>query len=251
MSNNSITQRLISKIIEVFFIVILALGLISYLVKFIFKLWNIPIEEIIISFFETLVGFLFLIILLIIIGLTSGWYEKWKWKRFYQASDKRKIKPDASRLNNQDGTFTETYCYNSGLIYSEATYNANGLLDGMYKQYDSNGSLYAVVEYKDGKAEGRTKLYYPNGQVMREVNSVNDKNEGIAKEFYECGKLKSEINYRDDLQNGITKRYYKNGKLMAEEFYINGKKEGISKEFFKNGKLKAENVYIEGKRLSN
>jgi len=144
-------------------------------------------------------------------------------------------KPKTKDEHYPDGKLKAVYTYNDeglldgvvkkynedGSIKSEETYK-NNLLNGISKEYRS-GKLHADCYFKDNKKNGIMRLYYENGNVHFEFNYKDDKNEGIGKKYYWSGKLDSEGNYKDGKQEGVTKYYYENGKLDKEINYKDGR----------------------------
>lgn len=79
-------------------------------------------------------------------------------------------------------------------------YLKNGILDGPYKQYFSNGILSREGTYKNGRVVGSYTNYHLNGKI-KEKGTHN-----------KSGKL-----------NGSVKIYNKYGQLVLDETWKNGK----------------------------
>ena len=92
------------------------------------------------------------------------------------------------------------FVYNKIPFGHEEYFEHNGLKEGIYKKYHSNGLLYLECNYINGLREGVFKRYHDNGQL-----------------YIEC-------NYINGLREGIFKTYNFNGQIIEECMYVNGKK---------------------------
>lgn len=170
----------------------------------------------------------------------------------YTEYDKNLI---SSKIDFINKTYTEFY--KNGKIKIETGYQppfeetnfSKRYYNGLYKEFDENGSLIKEAHNKNGQYEGLYKKYYKNGQVMLEGTCVQGELEGIFKEYYEDGKLKLEVNLKRGLYHGAYKGYDLNGKLKELSTYENGHirksidyNDNIYKEYvgIKNLKIEAQ-----------
>lgn len=94
-------------------------------------------------------------------------------------------------------------------IISEENY-INGKLDGVLKNYYTNGKPTEETYYSQGKKHGTSKVYTEDGILIEDVS-------------YEYGKLNGEGKYYDMKGNIKEKGNYKNGKRDGKwEFYMDG-----------------------------
>ena len=159
---------------------------------------------------------------------------------------------------NQTNNKAKIYSsYNDKLII-ECEY-LNGKKNGIYKEYDNNGTLIIECEYLNGKKNGKYKTYNERGNLILDAEYSNDKlmnifnydkinwminglhdGNGFIKEKNQEGKISFEIEYVNGNIRKI-RHYYDNGKLKVEEEHLN---EGIKfnkiKEYYKNGQLKSD-----------
>jgi antitoxin component YwqK of YwqJK toxin-antitoxin module len=123
--------------------------------------------------------------------------------------------------------------------------------NGTLKEYYEIGNGQAIkktAEYKDGMLNGPYLEYYSNGNVKTDAHYIKGELNGIRKHFYENGKTKAEETYKDGQRNGIYKYYYKDGKVETEYMFANGIKQGIYNKNFKDGKAEIRYNYKDGKQ---
>lgn len=102
----------------------------------------------------------------------------------------------------------------------------SGMYNGSYKKFKSN-KLTEEGNYKEGLREGIFKEYYSDGSVKSERNFANGKIDGIHKEYYTNGKPEKEKGYKNGLEHGIDRYYnYETGKLTRDCNYVDGVQDG-------------------------
>lgn len=92
-------------------------------------------------------------------------------------------------------------------------------------------------EVKNGLKDGEFVLYFSNGNVEIKGNIVKGENEGQWNYYYPNRTLESEGNFKDDLVNGKWLWYYPNGNLKEKGKYVNGKREGEWLSYNDDGSL--------------
>ena len=143
-----------------------------------------------------------------------------------------------------------------GRLISERYYT-NGILNGLYKTFTSDGFFTSYAEYRDGKLNGVKRTYYENtpDKVMEEAFYKNDLKNGTSKWFTQEGHIVAEYNYVNGLLEGDLKTFYPSGKPMLLEHYIKNLRQGESVEYFESGKIKVKGIYKddlkEGEWLEN
>ena len=89
---------------------------------------------------------------------------------FLKFSNREQIDMKTSyKMNQLDGKYEEL---NFGRATKEAEY-VNGELNGIYKEYYSNGKLLKEVEYKNGVQDGTYRYYDEKGNVTIEYEYKN------------------------------------------------------------------------------
>jgi antitoxin component YwqK of YwqJK toxin-antitoxin module len=173
--------------------------------------------------------------------------------------------------NNQI-VFKEIFHKSGRLLLSEPY--LNDLLNGDVKTYQTNGKLFSMTTFLNGKREGASILYdiygkaikelkYSNDNLLEEIwyqyydsgelkqlnTYINGKVNGIEKAYFKNGNLQWEVNIVDNKVDGTYKEYFPTGELKHIALYKNGKEDGLSKQYFKEGGLSWEFYYQDGKRL--
>jgi len=64
--------------------------------------------------------------------------------------------------------------FNNGTLAQESAY-INGVLDGVYKEFNQKGAVEKEIHYKDGKLDGPFRYYDENGKVTLEYQYKNGK----------------------------------------------------------------------------
>ena len=111
----------------------------------------------------------------------------------------------------------------SGLFRSNNTStDINKEIDGVLKEWYSNGNLYLEFRMKDGIKNGLCKKWYDDGQIKMIYNYRKGRLNGSQKKWYKNGRQRGEWNYVNDSQHGISKEWYENGVLKSFKKYKNG-----------------------------
>jgi antitoxin component YwqK of YwqJK toxin-antitoxin module len=123
----------------------------------------------------------------------------------------------------------------------------NGKIEGKVFEYNKEGRIISIFEYKKGYLVSRERINRYNTQ---------NKKTGLWKEFDEEGNLKTETMYMNGKKNGFHKTYDKTGKLISIEKYINDelqkdvaelKEYELRKDYYPSGKIKIIGSYYDGK----
>jgi len=76
------------------------------------------------------------------------------------------------KVNNDNPNYVETH--SNGVIH-QSGYIIDGVLEGEWKEFDSNGNLTAVANYNNGKKHGDWKLYDNQGDLHYHIIYDNGK----------------------------------------------------------------------------
>jgi antitoxin component YwqK of YwqJK toxin-antitoxin module len=194
-------------------------------------------------------------------GKKNGWYYKYKkdpsrgvyiWSKELFAADRK------------EGTAYNYYP--DGKILQTFTYNA-GKKEGLSKEYDKDGNIITLLEYtndflvsrerinrtdKNGLKQGDWKEFYSNGGIKTEKTYKDDLVHGYYKEYDTHGKLvitmlyengaivKSRVEDEPDIE--IVNKHDEDGKLIYSGPYRNKIPVGVHREYGKDGKV--TNAYI-------
>lgn len=146
----------------------------------------------------------------------------------------------------------------NGKVMAMQTFR-NGVPEGVRRDYDEEGNIVSGAFYKDGKrvAEGITKAdgvrngdwkeYYTDGALKAEGKYDNGLKVGEWKYYHTNGKLEQTGNYNAKGQlTGDWFWYYPSGNIRREETFINGRSDGLMTEFDDEGNIITQGEYIEG-----
>ena len=174
-----------------------------------------------------------------------------------------------------NGKYTEYY--KNGQIKIQGSYK-EGMRDGEFKTFLTNGKSAGFIIYKDGKIIKSTlvramkdnasfspisyanydldtsysigKVDFPN--KLLKTYYMYDKNEvlnGDSIKYYEEGNIQSIVPYKNNLVEGLIIRYYENGNIKEEVNYKNDKMNGEAKSYDENGKLNGRTIFKDDIKL--
>jgi len=119
----------------------------------------------------------------------------------------------------------------------------DGLEEGMMKEYDEEGIVITLYQYRKGFIVSR--------EIINRYNTLKNKH-GLWMEFYETGELKRTEEWRNGILNGFVKEFEKNGNLKSIEKFVNGevqiqaeelKQYDIRYDYYADGKIKIMGSY--------
>jgi hypothetical protein len=104
--------------------------------------------------------------------------------------------------------------------------------------------------YKDNQLDGLYREWYTNGLLKSEVSYSRGMLSGSYKRWYANGNLQFSASYRDNQRVGPYVEYYKNGKPRLEKMYNEyGVLEGLLTQYRLNGFKIRQERYAMGKLL--
>ncbi|HNS17108.1 MAG TPA: hypothetical protein PKH94_01300 [Bacteroidales bacterium] len=122
----------------------------------------------------------------------------------------------------------------------------DGIEDGMAYEYDPEGTVISLIEYKKGFIVNREKI---------NRKDRNNLKQGKWAYFYDNGRVRLEGTYRDDLKNGYFKQYDREGNLVIVEKYLDDVlQENVAElveldvltDYYPSGKVKTVASYKDG-----
>lgn len=120
--------------------------------------------------------------------------------------------------------------HTNGNVANETPY-ADGVEQGEAKSFDEKGAITRTVKYEKGKRVGEMTDYWPGAdKKQRVVPYADGKITGVVKEFYLDGKIKTESPFKDDRKHGVEKSYDTSGAVVSTNYWLNGEK--VTKEAF-------------------
>jgi antitoxin component YwqK of YwqJK toxin-antitoxin module len=133
---------------------------------------------------------------------------------------------------------------------SSGSYN-NGLRDGIWEKYLSNGQLIYKGSYKNGDRDGIWEEYYSNGQLYSKLSFKNGVADGIWEKYRSNGQLIYKGSYKNGERDGYWEWYHDNGQLMSKGSYKNDKRDGYWEDYWWNGQLNSSGLYKNGELIEN
>ncbi len=176
---------------------------------------------------------------------------------------------------DKEGIIITIIDYQKGFIKRTDRINrrdANGLKQGIWKEFFSNGKIKKEEIFLDGKKNGYFKEYNQFGNLVSVSKWENGtelinppelaKIETITS-YHKNGKIKEIGNYKDSIPEGVFRQYDTTGIIIGAEIYLEGvligkglfdlkgNKQGKWKEFYEGGILKGEGEYKDGVKIEN
>lgn len=109
------------------------------------------------------------------------------------------------------------------------------IIEGTLIQKSPEGRLLRETVYANGLRNGISKQYYPEGTLRSEVTYVDNKQNGPARKYYKSGKLYQESEMKDGRFDGIIKKYREDGSLISTQSYRVGQPGSDLKEYSSTG----------------
>ena len=163
-----------------------------------------------------------------------------------------------------------SYYYRNDSILTQSIPFEKGLENGLAKEYNEDGLVISLIEYKrgyivkrerinrsdrEGRKQGLWKFFYGNGNVQMEGTYTNDLRDGYFKEYDPEGNLVSVSKYtmgmkqedaREVSKLEVRVDYHPNGKPKIEGRYFNDIPEGVRREYDEEGNLVRGFVFRNG-----
>lgn len=132
----------------------------------------------------------------------------------------------------------------STYLFQKQTYK-DGILNGPFIQYHSNGNVQIVANRNDGNLDGEYKLYYPNREIKMVEHYKNGIKYGKQISYFANGVVKSEVDYVGGRPSaGVHIVYHWNGQIESKITYNKqGQKEGPFETRAENGDLVEKGEY--------
>jgi len=157
--------------------------------------------------------------------------------------------------------------YDNGILRTEGYYK-NGKRNGVFKEYDKNGSLKEINKFDedipDLEAQETVILdirstYYEDGTINTTGTYKEGKKEGTHRVYDKQGNIIDGFIYKDGkvIRKGIVDEsglyqknwefYFVNGEVKLKGEFVNSKKQGTWMYFYKTGKKKQVGKFKNGK----
>ncbi len=167
-----------------------------------------------------------------------------------------------------------TYYFPDGKVKLVVNFVA-GLEQGFAREYDKNGNIVTLIEYKkgyiiskaninrldkEGRKQGSWIIFWENFTIKLEGIYKNDLKNGYFKEYDQGGKLIKLSKYIDDVLQEDAEEvikldnrsdYYPSGKLKITASFRNNVAEGIRREYDESGKIIKGFLYKKGIKIAD
>lgn len=182
---------------------------------------------------------------LVKLDIRTDYYTDGKVKT--RASYKGDTPEGVRREYSPTGEVTAAYTYKKGIIIAEGIVDDEGVRDGPWKEFYTDGQLRAEGLYRNGNRIGKWRFYHPNGNLEQEGSYNNQGNtDGLWKWYYEDGLVLREENFLNGNSEGIFTEYDENGSVIIQGEYVEGLEEGFWK--YQQGDHREEGSYRSGMR---
>jgi|GEM_PF-2029245 len=114
---------------------------------------------------------------------------------------------------------TQVFSSTSSIIISSSGY----VKDGIYYEYDENGTLLSEKTIRNGLENGAVIEFYPNGIIKSKIDYKDGKIDGKVYIYSEDGRLILEQSYSDGVLDGFTTEYDLDGNIKSRILYSMGK----------------------------
>ena len=124
-----------------------------------------------------------------------------------------------------------------GKVYSGMIYNTNNM-----------GDTISIGEYKNGLKNGLWKKFYSNGRLKEKRSFKNGLKVGLYEGFYNNGAKNFVFNFKNGEYNGTNRLWAKNGQIIEEFNYVDGLEKGSQKVWYLNGRIKSNYIIKNNRR---
>ena len=124
----------------------------------------------------------------------------------------------------------------------------NGLPEGDWQFYSSDGRLSAETRMQAGKMTGPQILFNPDGRQRAFNTLVDGRRQGPATLFHPDGSVSDNLNYLGDQLDGPAQGWWPDGTPRYTATWKAGKLDGPSLEYFASGAKRSEAFYAGGKK---
>jgi uncharacterized protein len=144
------------------------------------------------------------------LGKRGGYTYRYDYNNPQQPGKKTLVSKELYINDKKEGE--SQYYYNTGELKEIVNYK-DGKKDGYSKQFDKEGTVISLNQFKDGYLVSRERINRKDEQGLRQ---------GTHKTFYEDGSLKREVNFLDDQLHGYYREFDEDGYLLQALRYERG-----------------------------
>lgn len=116
-------------------------------------------------------------------------------------------------MNGQEITY-----YPNQQVKSEIMW-VKGEKNGLFTEYNENGTISCKGNYKDGKKVAQCFVYYPTGETNKEQIKINDVPNGPFTVYFKNGQPYIQGNYKKGVLDGEYTVYTFDGSVKLKKQY--------------------------------
>lgn len=121
---------------------------------------------------------------------------------------------------------------------------ANGVLNGVRREYYTGSILKKEINYKNGIFDGDYVTYFKSGKPKLKLHYDEGEKDGKLEYFYDKDAALMRVGYYSKgIKDGEFTTFYVDGNIMSKGFYDKGKKQGVFIEKYSSGRLKSKTTY--------
>jgi antitoxin component YwqK of YwqJK toxin-antitoxin module len=136
-----------------------------------------------------------------------------------------------------------------GVCTLEAYYSGSKLT-GPLKTWipTSSGPLLTLsCHYSNGQLDGNYQAWNEEGVLVTQTNYSAGQVDGTYESFYPNGGMKKKYTAGKGKLEGLYQEYCETGELLIEATYVNGEKSGFYKEWYPDGSKRIEGAFLHGR----
>lgn len=125
----------------------------------------------------------------------------------------------------------------------------NGLKEGVWEFYDSDGSPSMLLSFSHDQFDGFACSFDDRGRVTYLSNYKNGLAEGRHYAFHPNGEIAMSVEYTADEKNGVEMRYDEENHLIESIPYVRGKVHGTHQHYNADGNVNYAFEYRDGEKI--
>lgn len=180
-------------------------------------------------------------------------YESCEQITYVKLSDLKKIVSTRDSIFTLNGIpYTGNVEQTQDKIKIKSFQLVDGKINGVYKEFFTNGNPKKVIGYAKGVLDGYYEIYYRNGNLKEKQLYESGLINGTRKTFWQNGLTKEINNFKMGLLVGKTSIFFSNGNLRKViEFNDSGMRHGVWLDFDQKNNLISKTTYRNGKKIKN
>jgi len=151
----------------------------------------------------------------------SEMYEQGTRSRTQVFHNNGRLMAKGNYLNKKKDSAWVYYSDYDGVLLSSEFYQG-GLLEGIVINYFPQGGVAEEILYKDGLKNGEWKRYFTDGKLKLKAKYIDDKLEGLMLVYHQKGFPEVSGMYKNNFKDGMWMYFNEQGIVTKKERYIKG-----------------------------